>query len=119
MGRFRRQGKRQMRASLVKLNDRRITDELAHRVMGWRAAPNRFMKADRAWLPRWRFDPFSRFDDAFLLLHHAAAQYRLSITERGFFTAVVRVRGRTGKASGEPKPRTITLAIARSLGLEA
>jgi hypothetical protein len=109
----------QMRAvAAAKLTDARLTDELARRVMGWRVAPGRFIKSGRGWIPRWRFDPLSRFDDAFLLLHHAAASYRLVKAQRGLFTAVVQVSGRTGTASGAPKARTITVAIARSLGIE-
>jgi len=95
-----------------------LTAILAERVMGWRAAPDRFIKPGRSWTPRSRFKPFVRLEDAFLLLDRGGCACLLSITSNGVFTAEVHVGGRTGKASGEPKARAITVAICRALGIE-
>jgi hypothetical protein len=53
-----------------------------------------------------------------LTLDRAAEGYTLRAAG-DTFTAEVRVSSRTGKASGDLKAKTITLAIARALGLEA
>ena len=95
-----------------------LTVELAQRVMGWRAGPDRFIKPGRSWIPRWRFAPMARLEDAFHLLDCVASAYRLQTLEDGTFSAEVRVGSRIGKASGEPKARAITLTVARVLGLE-
>lgn len=92
---------------------------LAERVMGWGTGPERFMMRGRRWLPRWRFSPVTRLEDAFLLLNHAGGAYTLVVDPNGLFTAEVRIRGQVGKATGDAKGRTITLAIARALNLEA
>ena len=94
-----------------------FTALLAGRVMGWKACPDRFMKSGRAWIPRNRFRPLTRLEDAFFLLGHAASNYTLMSVD-GLFTAEVRIGVRTGKAIGDPKARTITLAVSRALGIE-
>lgn len=99
------------------LNDQRVIDQLARQVMGWKVAPDRFVKSNRGWIPRWRFRPLTELADAFLLLDQAAHQYTLRHDGRTF-TAEVRTDTSRGIASGEQKPRTITLAVARALGLE-
>jgi len=96
-----------------------LTAILATRVMGWKVGPDRFIKAGRAWLPKWRFNPFDRLDDAFLLLDRTGGFYALTVDPAGIFTAEVRIGDRTGKAAGDPKPRTTTLAVVRALDLEA
>jgi hypothetical protein len=98
------------------MNDDRLTDLLAARVLGWKPAPDRFLKPDRGWTPRWQFAPFKRIEDAFLLLDRAG-DYTLKFAA-GVFTVRVRVGKRTGKAAGDEKARTITLAVAEALGLE-
>ena len=98
-------------------NDQLATDQLARRVMGWRTAPDRFIKPNRGWIPRWRFQPFTELSDAFLLLDQGAHQYTLKY-DGSRFSAEVRTDTGRGVASGEHKPRTITLAIAQALGLE-
>ncbi len=100
------------------MNDDRLTESLAVKVLGWRTAPGRFIKSDRAWTPSWRFAPLTNLEQAFDLLDHAASSYTISTNKEGGFEAEVRVGGRTGKASGKPKARTITLALANALGLE-
>jgi len=100
------------------MNDDRLTAHLAERVMGWRATPDRFIKSGRTWIPRWRFQPLVELADAFQLLDQAATRYSLTRDRYGIFKAAVRIGGRWGKASGEPKARTITISVARALGLE-
>ena len=49
------------------MNDDRLTEKVAALVLGWKATPDRFIKAGRSWIPRWRFRPFVEFADAFRL----------------------------------------------------
>jgi hypothetical protein len=95
-----------------------LTAALAECVMGWSVAPDRFLLGGRRWLPTWRFQPIEKLDDAFQLLEKAAPlEYSMGDDGRGF-----RVRVRIGKAIGEArdrsKPRAITLAVARAVGIE-
>lgn len=94
-----------------------LTAILAERVMGWVAAPERFMTGGRRWLPRWRFQPLADLEDAFRLLDKAGAKYVLEATPEGKFTARVWVGDGTGVASGRTKPATITRAVAEAIGL--
>ena len=95
-----------------------LTAILAERVMGWTIGPDRFMMGNRGWMPRWRFQPAENLDDAFKLLEKAAPQdYAMGDDGKGFW-----VRVRIGKAIGEArdasKPRAITFAVARAVGIE-
>ena len=99
------------------MNDERLTDELATRIMGWRPAPGRYLKADRNWRVRWRFQPLNDLGNAFELLGQATDHYTISC-ELGIFTVEMR-RGFTGgKATGDQLARTISLAVASLLGLD-
>jgi len=92
---------------------------LAERIMGWTVGPERFMMGDRRWLPRWRFQPATRLEDAFRLLERAAPQeYAMGAAESGGFWARVRIAGTTGEARGQSQARAMTLAIARAVGLK-
>ena len=91
---------------------------LAQRVMGWGIAPDRFLLGKRRWIPRWRFQPTENLDDAFKLLEKAAPQdYTMGGDSKGFWVRV-RIGDSTGEADGASKPRAITCAIARALGIE-
>lgn len=57
-------------------------------------------------------------EHAFELLDHAASAYTLTTNSRGGFEAEVHVGAHIGRASGEPKARAITIALAQALGLE-
>jgi hypothetical protein len=93
-------------------------DRLAEHVLGWRVAPDRFMTENRSWLPRWRFNPLERLEDAFLVLDRCESlRYTISQSNGGFQVEVENEE-RIGKAAGSSMPRTITLAVARSLGWE-
>ncbi len=101
------------------LNDKRLTEELAIQVMGWKTAPGRFIKPGGGWTPAWRFAPFANLEQAFALLDRAATAYIISTNEVRGFQAEVRVGARVGKARGELRARTITLALCRALGKRA
>jgi len=91
---------------------------LAERVMGWSVGPERFMMGGRRWIPRWRFQPATRLEDAFRLLESVApAEFTMGASDSGGFWAKVRVAGITGEAGDPSKPRAITVAIARALGI--
>jgi hypothetical protein len=91
---------------------------LAEKIMGWRAAPARFLMANRQWIPRWRFQPLDNLEDAFRLLETAASSYTLHASSDATFIAEVRIANRTGRASGKSKATTITVAVARAIGLD-
>ena len=94
-----------------------LTCVLAEKIMGWGIAPERFLMGKRQWIPRWRFQPLANLEDAFRLLEKAAASFTLTATADGDFTARVSLAGRTGSASGRSKATTITMAVARAIGL--
>lgn len=92
---------------------------LAERVMRWGIGPDRFTIGGRRWLPRWRFQPARRLDDAFRLLEHAAPQqYTMGAAENGGFWARVSIAGTIGEARESSQARALTLAISRAIGLE-
>src|SRR5713226_4945716 len=77
----------------------RLTSLLAERVMGWGVGPDRFLTGGRCWLPRWRFQPAERIEDAFRLLEQTAPQeYSMGATENGGFWVKVRVADSIGEA---------------------
>jgi hypothetical protein len=90
---------------------------LAQRVLGWTVAPERFLTGQRGWIPRWHFQPLKRVEDAFKLLDVAATGFTLTLSGDHIFRARVQVGSRTGRATGKSKATTITVAIARALGL--
>ncbi len=100
------------------MTDAVLIDQLAQRIFHWSVTPDRFLMGNRSWIPKWKFNPLKRLEDAFRLLDDgAASRYAISFS-RGCFEVEVEFNGSLGKASGESKPRTITLAAARGLGLE-
>jgi hypothetical protein len=103
----------------TQMTDECLKEELARRLLGWKAVPDRFIKSGRSWIPRWRFNPMGSLDDAFLLLDQTGGSFTLGVGPDGVFTARVRIGDRLGAVSGDPKARTITLAIARALGIES
>ena len=93
---------------------------LAERVMGWRVSPDRFLINNRRWLPRWRFQPADKLDDAFRLLQEAAPQaYSISGDDKGGIHVQVRINGAVGEAQGTSIPGAVTYAVARAVGIEA
>jgi len=101
------------------MTDESMTAALAERVMGWCVQPNRFVTTNRGWMPRWRFQPTEKLVDAFRLLEQAAPQaYIISGDEKGECRVHIRLGERTGDALGLSKPRAISMAIARAVGIE-
>lgn len=100
------------------MNAEQLTARLAEQVMGWTVAPGRFLLGDRKWIPRWRFQPLSNIEHAFELLEKAASTFKLATAPDGTFTARVQVGDHIGIASGEPKATSISLAVARAIGLD-
>lgn len=98
----------------------KLTALLAERVMGWSSGPGRLQVGKRSWITSWRFQPTERIADAFRLLEKAAPRrYVIEGDEHGNVSVEVKIAGATGEARGASKPRTITLAVARALGIEA
>ena len=96
-----------------------LTRLLAERVMGWTAAPNRFMLGRRRWIPSWRFQPCGNLADAFQLLDAAKPEtYSIGADETGCFWAKAQIGGVVGEARDRSKPRAITWAVARALGID-
>ena len=96
-----------------------LTSVLAKTVMGWSVSPSRFMMDARRWLPRWRFQPLSRIEDAFRLLQQASPmEYSIAASQSGDYTVKVRIGDTTGVAREASQPLAITLAIARAVGIE-
>jgi hypothetical protein len=97
----------------------RLTTLLAERIMGWGIGPDRFTMGGRRWLPRWRFQPTERLEDAFRLLEQAEPQeYAMGAAENGGFWARVRIAGATGEARESSQARAITFAVARAIGID-
>ncbi len=95
-----------------------LTTLLARHVMGWVVVPERFLVGKRRWIPRWRFQPTERLEDAFRLLEAAAPRwYSMGRDGQGPFRVQVQIGQETGNAQDLSKPRAITLAVARALKL--
>jgi hypothetical protein len=95
-----------------------LTTMLARKVMRWSIAPERLLLGRRGWIPRWRFQPTEKLEDAFRLLEEAApGSYTMRRDGQGPFCVQVQIGEETGTAEDPSKPRAITLAIARALKL--
>jgi hypothetical protein len=96
-----------------------LTALLAERVMRWGVAPDRFTMGNRGWMPRWRFQPTEKLEDALRLLREAAPQeYSICGDEKGVLQVRVRVGASTGTANGGTLANAIATAVARAVGLE-
>jgi len=102
------------------MSNDQLTAVLAQRVMGWTVGPERFSMGNREWMPRWRFQPIDKLDDAFRLLQEAAPQaYRISGDDKGSIHVQVRINGAVGEARETSIPGAVTYAVARAVGIEA
>jgi hypothetical protein len=100
------------------LADSALVDQLAQQVLHWRVGPDRYLTQNRSWLPRWKFDPLNRLDQAFRLLDAAApSRYGISFSN-GRFHVEVEVKGIIGRASDTSRTRAIVTALGRSLKLK-
>jgi hypothetical protein len=101
------------------MTEEMLTALLAQQLMGWRVGPDRYLLGQRRWLARWRFQPTKRTEDAFRLLEQAAPQeFTMSTADNGDFWVKVRVAGATGEARAACKPRAMTFAVARAIGID-
>jgi hypothetical protein len=97
------------------MTDKHLSAVRAEKVMGRRVVPDGFLLGNRQWIPQWQ--PTRGLADGFRLLDQAAPQkHSMGTTVNGGFWVKARVADRTGEAC-ESKPRAITLAIARALGV--
>lgn len=95
-----------------------LTAQLAERVMNWGIGPDRFTMGHRRWMPRNRFRPTNRIEDAFRLLEHAEPQcYDMSKKEDGSIWVTVRIGKATGEACNTSIPLAISIAVARAIGI--
>jgi hypothetical protein len=95
-----------------------LTALLVQKVMGWTVHPNRYLMENRRWTPAWRFQPAERLADAFRLLERAApVEYSMHGDSKGNFRVQVRIGETNGEACGASKPRVITCAVARAVGI--
>jgi hypothetical protein len=100
------------------MTSERLAAMLAERVMGWGVGPDRFLLSNRSWMPRWRFQPTEKLADALRLLEVAAPQeYSLRGDSEGNIQVRIRIGDATGEACSGSKPRAITWAIARAVGI--
>ena len=81
------------------MTSERLNAILAERVMGWCVGPHRWaMIGGRRWLPRWRFQPTTRLEDAFRLLDRLVPEeYTIGTAPNGRFWAKIRVAGVDGE----------------------
>ena len=96
-----------------------LTKLVAERVMKWTAAPDRFMLGHRKWIPNWRFQPCEVFEHAIQLLDAARpTTYSLANDRVGCFWASVEIDGVVGQARDRSRPRAVTIAVARAMGID-
>jgi hypothetical protein len=91
---------------------------LAERVMGWTISPERFMLGGRRWIPRWRFQPATRLEDAFRLLERVAPRDYATGAEGDRFWARVLLDEASGEAHESSQARAISFAVARALRID-
>jgi hypothetical protein len=96
-----------------------IVSQLVQKVFGWSTTPDRYLKGGRSWIPRWRFRPLDRIEDAFSILDRAAPdEFTISGGKGRQFRVWLRIGHMIGEAAGKSKPATITFAVAKALGPE-
>ena len=101
------------------MTSEQLTAILARRVMGWGVGPDRFSMGDRRWLPRGRFRPTERIQDAFRVLQAAEPSEYTVVGGNGKSSWVsLRIDGASGEASAPSMPTAICLAIARAIGIQ-
>lgn len=99
------------------LDELRLTNEFATDVLGWKAGPGRFNRGDRHWIARSRFKPFSDVKDTLRVLEALTDDYVVTGFPGGLIGAEVRIKGTVGTAGGYTMARTISVAVARALGM--
>jgi hypothetical protein len=100
------------------MSDEQLTTELAVRAMHWRLAAGRYLKPEGGWTSRSGFRPFKDIKDAFRALDAVTSDYSIIATPGEGIAVTVQVSGRIGRASGKPRARTISSALAMALGID-
>jgi hypothetical protein len=98
--------------------DSALVDQLVQLVLHWGVGPDRFLTGNRSWIPRWKFDPLRRLADAFRLLDATKASSCTINIKNCSCSVEIKIKANVGTSSGSSRPRAITLAVARSLGLQ-
>ena len=98
------------------MTDERLTDELAAHILGWRPAPDRYVKPGRSWIPRSKFRPLADIRDALRLADGLTKDYSL-LANSGGFIAEVRHAGRIGRATARNQARAVSVAVAKVIGI--
>lgn len=94
-----------------------LAAKLAELLLGWKAAQGRFLKPGGGWCPQWRFQPFVRIADAYLLLD-CTERFKIVGKAREGYSVMVQIRGRKANGEGSHLAKVITTAIARAAGVE-
>jgi hypothetical protein len=94
-----------------------ISTKLAELLLGWKAAQGRFLKPGGGWCPQWRFRPFVRIADAYMLLD-CTERFQIVGKGRNDYSVAVQIRGRIAKGEGPKLASVITTAVARAAGVE-
>ena len=100
------------------MTDERLADELVARTLGWRSAPDRYIKPGRSWIPRSKFRPLEDVRDALRLLDAVTGDYVLIGVPGGSFKVEAHGLDRTGSGAAKSKARAICAALAELFGLE-
>jgi hypothetical protein len=96
-----------------------LASRLASRVMGWAVGPERYLLGGRQWIPRWRFQPAEKLQDAYRLLQAAKPDhFMVQGSERDSFHVQVHIGTEVGEAWDRSQARAIAHAVARAVGIE-
>jgi hypothetical protein len=100
------------------MTDAHLTDQLVLWALGWRLGSDRYIKSDRGWIPRSKFQPLTDIRDAFRILDALTHDYSLRAVPNQGFTVEVRHGKWVGRAKAEHKARAISLAVAAVMRIE-
>jgi hypothetical protein len=100
------------------VTDQRLTDELALKVLGWRPAPDRYLKPGRSWTPRAKFQPLKSIDDAFRLLERVTGNYLITKGLDQEVLVEIRLKNRVERSVGRNTARAVCFAVAKVVGID-
>jgi hypothetical protein len=98
------------------VTDNLLINRLAQEILQWRVAPGRFLTAGRGWVPRWKFNPLERIEDAFMLLERSGASQCVISRLGSTYRVAVERDGRLGRSNGRSIARTVTAALVDTFG---
>jgi hypothetical protein len=92
---------------------------LAEHIFYWRVSPNRFLTGNRCWLPRWKFQPTTKLNDALRVLEGLEPQeFSISADRKDGYCAKVTIADRVIYGRDKSKPMAICRAVAAVLGID-